>query len=85
MPVALGATALCTAGLLGPIPRMGSDGRCSAGMGTVTLDHGFAGSIPARSATQPACLVTTAARLLGTEVVGVQFSEQAPSDRGVSG
>jgi hypothetical protein len=56
MPVALGATAFCMAGLLGPIPRMGSDGRCSAGMGTVTLDHGFAGSIPARSALQHASL-----------------------------
>jgi hypothetical protein len=34
----------------GSNPAGGSDGRSSAGMGTVTLDHGFAGSIPARSA-----------------------------------
>ena len=39
LPVALGATALCTAGLLGPIPRMGSDGRWGNWQTRPTLDR----------------------------------------------
>jgi hypothetical protein len=62
------------------------DGRNSAGMGSEALNLVFAGSIPARPAsTNLACLVTTAAHILGTDVVPVRSWEQAPSGRSSDG
>ena len=76
----------------GPVrlePRVGTGRRllmtgCSDGRGDMTLNHGRTLVRLQPGQRNPnACLVITAARLLGTEVVGVQFSRQAPCGCGV--
>ena len=57
---------------------------CSDGRGDMTLNHGRTLVRLQPGQRNPnACLVITAARLLGTEVVGVQFFRQAPCGCGV--
>ena len=57
---------------------------CSDGRGDMTLNHGTTLVRLQPGQRNPnACLVITAARLPGTEVVGVQFFRQAPCGCGV--